>query len=85
MGSYAEPSADMNQSLIVAKGSFAAMGGAERDLLRIIPSLTKFFDVKVATLNSVPELEKLCKKFNIPLFWIPELILQQEHGKIVKD
>jgi len=68
MGSYAETSADTNQSLIVAKGSFVAMGGAERDLLRIIPSLTKFFDVKVATLNSVPELEKLCEKFNIPLF-----------------
>jgi len=55
-------------SLIVAKGSFAAMGGAERDLLRIIPSLTKFFSVKIATLHKVPELEDLCEKLKIKLF-----------------
>jgi glycosyltransferase involved in cell wall biosynthesis len=55
-------------SLIVAKGSFAAMGGAERDLLRIIPSLTKLFSVKIATLHKVPELEDLCEKLKIKLF-----------------
>ena len=57
-----------SSSLIVAKGSFASMGGAERDLLRIIPSLTKFFSVKVATLHKVPELEDLCQKLKIKLF-----------------
>jgi len=58
----------MSPSLIVAKGSFAAMGGAERDLLRIIPSLAKLFTVKVATLNATPELEELCEKMNLQLF-----------------
>jgi len=68
MNSYSELGEEVRPSLIVAKGSFAPMGGAERDLLRIIPSLTKFFSVKVATLHKVPELEDLCQKLNIKLF-----------------
>ncbi len=68
MDSYDKHVTGELQSLLVAKGSFSAMGGAERDLLRIIPSLTKYFDVKIATLCSVPELEKLCNKLNIKLF-----------------
>ena len=68
MSSYSELEEEVLPSLIVAKGSFAAMGGAERDLLRIIPSLTKFFSVKIATLHKVPELEDLCEKLKIKLF-----------------
>ena len=68
MSSYSELEEEDLPSLIVAKGSFAAMGGAERDLLRIIPSLTKFFSVKIATLHKVPELEDLCEKLEIKLF-----------------
>ena len=68
MNSYSELGEEVLPSLIVAKGSFASMGGAERDLLRIIPSLTKFFSVKVATLHKVPELEDLCQKLKIKLF-----------------
>ena len=36
MSSYSELEEGVLPSLIVAKGSFAAMGGAERDLLRIM-------------------------------------------------
>ena len=68
MSSYSELEEGILPSLIVAKGSFAAMGGAERDLLRIIPSLTKLFSVKIATLHKVPELEDLCEKLKIKLF-----------------
>ena len=68
MSSYSELEEEVLPSLIVAKGSFAAMGGAERDVLRIIPSLTKFFSVKIATLHKVPELEDLCEKLKIKLF-----------------
>ncbi|MAS00839.1 MAG: hypothetical protein CMA42_01555 [Euryarchaeota archaeon] len=68
MSSSSELEEGVLPSLIVAKGSFAAMGGAERDLLRIIPSLTKFFSVKIATLHKVPELEDLCEKLKIKLF-----------------
>jgi glycosyltransferase involved in cell wall biosynthesis len=68
MSSYSELEGEVLPSLIVAKGSFAAMGGAERDILRIIPSLTKFFSIKIATLHKVPELEDLCEKFKIKLF-----------------
>ena len=68
MSSYSELEEGVLPSLIVAKGSFAAMGGAERDVLRIIPSLTKFFSVKIATLHKVPELEDLCEKLKIKLF-----------------
>ena len=68
MSSSSELEEGFLPSLIVAKGSFAAMGGAERDLLRIIPSLTKLFSVKIATLHKVPELEDLCEKLKIKLF-----------------
>ena len=52
------------------------MGGAERDLLRRLPHLTKWYDVSVATLSSCSELEEICKTNNINLFkpenkWIP--------------
>jgi glycosyltransferase involved in cell wall biosynthesis len=53
--------------LVVAKGSFAAMGGAERDLMRNLPALAQRFSVSVATLHSVPELESLCSGLGVPL------------------
>ena len=53
--------------LVVAKGSFAAMGGAERDLMRNLPAFARRFSVSVATLHPVPELESLCSELGIPL------------------
>ena len=53
--------------LVVAKGSFAAMGGAERDLMRNLPALAQRFSVSVATLHPVPELELLCSGLGVPL------------------
>ena len=53
--------------LVVAKGSFAAMGGAERDLMRNLPALAQRFAVSVATLHPVPELEALCSELGISL------------------
>ncbi|HIM64020.1 MAG TPA: hypothetical protein EYM40_00680, partial [Candidatus Poseidoniales archaeon] len=53
--------------LVVAKGSFAAMGGAERDLMRNLPALARRFAVSVATLHPVPELEALCSELGISL------------------
>ena len=53
--------------LVVAKGSFAAMGGAERDLMRNLPALAQRFSVSVATLHPVPELESLCSGLGVPL------------------
>ena len=53
--------------LVVAKGSFAAMGGAERDLIRNLPAFAQRFQVSVATLHSVPELESVCARLGLPL------------------
>ena len=53
--------------LVVAKGSFAAMGGAERDLMRNLPAFARRFSVSVATLHPVPELELLCSDLGVPL------------------
>ena len=44
------------------------MGGAERDLLRRLPHLAKWYDVSVATLSSCQELESICREHNIKLF-----------------
>jgi glycosyltransferase involved in cell wall biosynthesis len=67
MSSYAGGGKDPKPKLLVVKGSFSAMGGAERDVLRNLPALTKLFSIKVATLDPVDELELLCKNLNIPL------------------
>jgi len=67
MSSYAGGGEDSKPKLLVVKGSFAAMGGAERDVLRNLPALAKLFSIKVATLNPVDELELLCKNLNISL------------------
>ena len=59
MSSYAGEVMDAKPQLLIVKGSFSAMGGAERDILRNIPSIAKLFSIKVATLDSVTELELL--------------------------
>jgi hypothetical protein len=37
--------------ILVAKGCFEPVGGAERDIMRAIPSLMERFEVSVATLR----------------------------------
>ena len=54
-------------ALLVAKGTFGAMGGAERDLIRVLPELNALFDVRMATIQSSPELEAACSLERIPL------------------
>ena len=57
--------------ILVAKGCFEPMGGAERDIMRVIPSLMDRFQVSVATLRSSKELEKLCSNLGLELL-IPD-------------
>ena len=54
-------------SLLVAKGMFGAMRGAERYLIRNLPALTKYFDVTIATLESSKELKQCCNENAIKL------------------
>ena len=79
MSSYAGRGMDAKPQLLVVKGSFSSMGGAERDILRNLPYLAKLFSIKVATLDTVSELEMLCKKLRIPL------MKPKENWKIPKD
>ena len=67
-------------SLLVAKGTFEAMRGAERDLIRNLPALTKYFDVTMATLQSSRELKQCCRENSIPLLK-PKISWQQKSGK----
>ena len=53
--------------LLVAKGSFESMGGAERDLLRNLPEIAESFDVSVATLASASELGSACEGLGLEL------------------
>ena len=71
MSSYAGPGLSAKPRLLVVKGCFSAMGGAERDLIRNIPFLSEKFIVKVATLDPVDELKTVCRKMNFELM-IPE-------------
>jgi len=57
----------VRENLLVAKGTFSAMGGAERDLIRVLPSLNRLFSVTMATINPTPELEEVCEIENIRL------------------
>ena len=66
-------------SLLVAKGTFEAMRGAERDLVRNLPALTKYFDVTMATLQPSRELKQCCRENSIPLLK-PEISWQQKSG-----
>ncbi|MEC9174604.1 MAG: glycosyltransferase [Candidatus Thermoplasmatota archaeon] len=60
--------ASQRPSLLVIKGSFSQFGGAERDILRQLEAWKKFFDVRIATLNSHFELEQEATRLDIPLF-----------------
>jgi len=71
MSSYAGSSSVAKPRLLVVKGCFSAMGGAERDLIRNLPFLSEKFIVKVATLDPVDELKTVCRKMNFELM-IPE-------------
>ena len=35
-------------TLLLAKGDMSRLGGAERDLLRVLPSLTNYYQVKIS-------------------------------------
>ena len=59
--------AESKPSLLVAKGCFEPMGGAERDLIRVIPALCERFIVTVATLRPSEELERICSDLSIDL------------------
>ena len=67
MSSYAGSSSAAKPRLLVVKGCFSAMGGAERDLIRNIPFLSEKFVVKVATLDPVDELESICREMDFEL------------------
>ncbi|MAZ23979.1 MAG: hypothetical protein CMB22_04130 [Euryarchaeota archaeon] len=59
--------------LLVAKGSFESMGGAERDLLRNLPAIAESFEVTVATLSSVSELSIACESLGLDLMHPQEI------------
>ncbi|MDC0059132.1 hypothetical protein OAJ37_00965 [Euryarchaeota archaeon] len=67
MSSYAGSGSIAKPRLLVVKGCFSAMGGAERDLIRNIPFLSENFSIKVATLDPVSELISICKKMDFEL------------------
>ena len=53
-----------------------AMGGAERDIIRNLPALSKKFEVSVATLDSALQLDSICEEYGIKLmkpdiYWKP--------------
>ena len=60
--------ANRRPSLLVIKGSFSQFGGAERDIVRQLEAWKKFFDLRIATLNSHFELEQEATRLGIPLF-----------------
>ena len=53
--------------LLVAKGAFQAMGGAERDLLRVLPAINRLFSVTMATIQPSEELVRTCSENGIGL------------------
>jgi len=53
--------------LLVAKGSFGSMGGAERDLIRVLPAINRLFEVTMATIQPSNELEEACSESGIDL------------------
>ena len=63
--------ASQRPSLLIIKGSFSQFGGAERDIVRQLEAWKKFFNLRIATLNSHFELEQETTRLEIPLF-VPE-------------
>ena len=74
-------SSSYKPSLLVAKGTFEAMRGAERDLIRNLPALAKYFDVTMATLQSSKALKQCCKENSIPLLK-PKVAWQPKNGAL---
>ena len=60
--------ASQRPSLLIIKGSFSQFGGAERDIVRQLEAWKKFFNLRIATLNSHFELEQETTRLEIPLF-----------------
>ena len=73
----------MKRKLLVAKGTFEAMRGAERDLIRNLPALAQEFDVTVATLQPSTELKNCVRKHSIPLLY-PDIVWSPSIGVIAK-
>ena len=76
MGRNGEGVVGVRARLLVAKGSFSTMGGAERDIIRNLPALSKKFEVSVATLDSAKQLDSVCEEYGIKLmkpdiYWKP--------------
>ena len=44
------------------------LGGAERDLLRVLPSLTNYYQVRLATLRTCDEMLEICKQNSVEIF-----------------
>ena len=57
------------------------MRGAERDLIRNLPALAKYFDVTMATLQSSKALKQCCRENSIPLLR-PKVAWQQQTGAL---
>lgn len=55
-------------TLLVAKGDMSRLGGAERDLIRRLPHLISYYDVKLATLRTSEELLNVCQQNSIEIF-----------------
>ncbi|MBA46086.1 MAG: hypothetical protein CMB31_05815 [Euryarchaeota archaeon] len=55
-------------TLLIIKGSFSQFGGAERDVVRQLEAWQELFNLRIATLNSHPELEHETNRLEIPLF-----------------
>ena len=55
-------------TLLLAKGDMSRLGGAERDLLRVLPSLTNYYEVKLATLRTCNEMLEICKQNSVEVF-----------------
>ena len=53
--------------LLVAKGSFESMGGAERDLIRVLPAINRLFEVTMATIQPSQDLEQACSDSGIEI------------------
>ena len=76
MGRNGEGVVGVRARLLVAKGSFSTMGGAERDIIRNLPALSKKLEVSVATLDSAQQLDSVCEEYGIKLmkpdiYWKP--------------
>ena len=71
--------ASSREKLLVAKGVLGPMGGAERDLIRILPSLNELFSVSMATIQPSTALVEVCSSNGI------ELITPENDWEVPRD